>query len=312
MTTHDHHGGNLDGPVRLDERDGFNAPVAGQSGDGLPADGSALQLTYHIETAVTCDRCGYSWTPRVADPLHCSRCKCRRTIRRIFKSKPEFWDNVDVGSDDECWPFNGVLDQDGYGRWYGKAAHRIAFSLEHGEPDNLVLHHCDNPPCCNPRHLYDGTQQENVRDREVRGRGASGTRNGRYVDGSWVGQSAIRRARQVCSPDVLFPSAAPSPASSDAGSLSSRPRVGAEKREARRPSKTLRASQGETTMSVPETIICQQCGKQGRPARFQSVFCRACYAVIDAATKVADPKADTATLNGGGLFARKAYTGDLR
>ena len=65
-------------------------------------------------------------------------------------------------------------------------------------------------------------------------------------------------------------------------------------------------------MSVPETIICQQCGKTGRPARFQSVFCRSCYAVIDAATKAADPAADTATLNGGGLFARKQYTGDLR
>lgn len=45
--------------------------------------------------------------------------------------------------------------------------------LEHGEiPEgDWVLHHCDNPPCVNPKHLYFGTPKENSRDREVRGHG---------------------------------------------------------------------------------------------------------------------------------------------
>jgi len=38
-----------------------------------------------------------------------------------------------------------------------------------------VNHHCDNPPCCNPRHLYEGTPQQNVNDMKNRGRVALGS-----------------------------------------------------------------------------------------------------------------------------------------
>jgi DNA invertase Pin-like site-specific DNA recombinase len=56
------------------------------------------------------------------------------------------------------------------------------FELFWGRPSkNFVLHHCDNPPCINPRHIYDGTQQDNVRDREKRHRRKPpfGEKNGR-------------------------------------------------------------------------------------------------------------------------------------
>jgi DNA invertase Pin-like site-specific DNA recombinase len=42
----------------------------------------------------------------------------------------------------------------------------------------LVCHHCDNPPCCEPTHLFLGTNADNIRDRQQKGRGASGARNG--------------------------------------------------------------------------------------------------------------------------------------
>lgn len=90
---------------------------------------------------------------------------------------------------DDCWPFDGATNGYGYGRLTvdGKpqAAHRLAYELEHGEiPAGLfVLHRCDNPPCCNPAHLYLGTHADNMRDMDERGRRvnrqARGAANGR-------------------------------------------------------------------------------------------------------------------------------------
>lgn len=84
------------------------------------------------------------------------------------------------GGSSACWPFVGGCDRDGYGRFRGKAAHRVALAAALGRPlDGHALHHCDNPPCCNPAHLYEGTQVDNMRDRARRGRAACGVRNGR-------------------------------------------------------------------------------------------------------------------------------------
>ena len=51
-------------------------------------------------------------------------------------------------------------------------AHRVAWMLEHGEiPDELiVMHRCDNPPCCNIAHLAVGSQSDNLQDMVAKGR----------------------------------------------------------------------------------------------------------------------------------------------
>jgi hypothetical protein len=59
-------------------------------------------------------------------------------------------------------------------------AHRLAYIVTHGSiPNGLdVLHHCDNPPCFNPRHLFAGTNQDNRDDQRSKGRTCIGTKNG--------------------------------------------------------------------------------------------------------------------------------------
>ncbi len=103
-----------------------------------------------------------------------------------------FWQKIDrAGGPDACWEWQGYRHPDGYGQVKISAinpkrplyAHRVAYELMTGQeiPDRYaVLHKCDNPPCCNPRHHRLGTQAENVRDRFLKGRCAKGERNGKW------------------------------------------------------------------------------------------------------------------------------------
>lgn len=97
-----------------------------------------------------------------------------------------FGSKVDERDPDECWEWQACKNQLGYGLFYsGKqydnrmvCAHRMAYTLEHGEiPEGMcVLHDCDNPGCQNPDHLFLGTHDDNMRDREKKGRTPTGLR----------------------------------------------------------------------------------------------------------------------------------------
>lgn len=94
----------------------------------------------------------------------------------------KYHERVQVQSVDECWLWLGVKMK-GYGHFYARTkvrlrAHRVAFFLEHGRwPRPLCRHTCDNPSCCNPAHLLEGTHSDNVRDMVARGRGLTGSLN---------------------------------------------------------------------------------------------------------------------------------------
>ena len=86
------------------------------------------------------------------------------------------WARIKRTSDaNACWPWIGSRTTDGYGHMGFKGqlyrTHRLAYECANGPiPNGMVLmHRCDNPPCCNPAHLVVGTQQENARDVVLKG-----------------------------------------------------------------------------------------------------------------------------------------------
>lgn len=88
-----------------------------------------------------------------------------------------FWAKVDVKGPDECWLWIGKRRPLGYGVvkrcGIDLCAHRYAVEITTNtklEPRQVVMHACDNPPCCNPRHLKVGTQRENMADMTEKGR----------------------------------------------------------------------------------------------------------------------------------------------
>lgn len=92
-----------------------------------------------------------------------------------------FWSKVDIGADHMCWHWTASTNASkhrlsGYGQvvinYQRHYAHRVAYEETYGPiPSGLVVcHRCDNPVCCNPLHLFVGTQIENMNDATRKGK----------------------------------------------------------------------------------------------------------------------------------------------
>ena len=110
--------------------------------------------------------------------------------RTYEQAEADFW--ARVNKTDSCWEWTGVISRSGYGQVrfafisnsrIPQSTHRIAWQLVNGPiPDGMDLcHTCDNRRCVRPDHLFLGTDLDNARDRDAKGRTArlAGARNAR-------------------------------------------------------------------------------------------------------------------------------------
>lgn len=124
------------------------------------------------------------------NPLHLYIGRSTRIVK--LEKAFLFWKKVNKsGGEDTCWPWTGATNVSGYGKftfWEAKkattvGAHRFSYLLANGpiSDDLFVCHNCpggDNKLCVNPKHLWLGTNSENLMDASRKGTIARGDRNG--------------------------------------------------------------------------------------------------------------------------------------
>jgi hypothetical protein len=138
--------------------------------------------------------CLYCHAPFTVKPYRATKalfCCMRHAFE--YRTEPveeRFWRYVEKRGLDECWPWQGEIAENGYGRLFigGKKrriqAHVYSYQLHGGilKDQLLALHTCNNKSCVNPKHLYAGTTLQNAQD---------AVRNGRYRNGEANGNSKL-------------------------------------------------------------------------------------------------------------------------
>ena len=128
-----------------------------------------------------CQLCGKEYIVKSCDQKgtkYCSR-KCANTAisrknakikKEKYSSKEYLMSKIQIDKKTGCWNWKGSRHKQGYGTkaFAGKRikTHRLFYEIFIGKiPERIcVCHKCDNPPCCNPDHLFIGTYKDNMQD----------------------------------------------------------------------------------------------------------------------------------------------------
>lgn len=137
-----------------------------------------------LQETKECACCGRIFYKRKSDSItqwrnrkFCS-ISCLNKSRDFIPIHLRFWKFVKRLSNESCWEWLGATDGHGYGAITNTAtsspikAHRLSYEIHYGEiPEGKVIcHHCDNPICVNPHHLFAGSPKDNMQDCSAKGR----------------------------------------------------------------------------------------------------------------------------------------------
>lgn len=135
-----------------------------------------------------------------------------QTVKPRKSPEDRFWAKVDKRGDSGCWEWQASRSALGYGyfrmsmdEWMW-LAHRASWVFANGPIPTgmLVCHHCDNPPCVNPMHLFLGLDRDNTADRVRKGRSSRrGAPAGEANGSAKLTSEDVRQMRSLYTPGFV-------------------------------------------------------------------------------------------------------------